>query len=495
MGNDNNKLANQLNELKVHLQKWTMTLAEFKKYALENVGLLDLSELAKMDERQVEIDKIGKRIQEIEIKKGISLLTVDDKKVINKDDIQKCYAIVVSDSGAPQKVGNSWQVIRTIEKKEVDCNKEYGFINIEGKVYKSDLSLDELMKSLPNFEEHLYANKGFSKEEFLTEVRQQSVTWQKYRDFEKGLELKGETKISFPVVWDLTPGTNTNGQEEGNISLFLEKRKALIENIYSDVTVCDTLEAQKSYFLFLMEFEDKYRQTSDRLKGVYKEFYEKIVVPEKIRMQGIIDNTPQDPLVAQLENSDILQGCVFKIVIQVNAKGDRIAGELQFLRKIASNKVYVEYERRYPDKDPQLMVHINTQQGNQIEDGFSKQLLQAAVARMSTNPPLLIPNEADKIEAVIFTFKNGISYLGMSRVHIEQAMGVPAPEWYVVSDGTVQETHTDSCGRAVGFSTVRTVTKIANPDPTNCPPSAINYNNILTWVRDLVIYLQMLKIR
>lgn len=70
----NEKLTEQLTKLHATMEKWTELLNGFKKYALENDGVIDAAEQAQIDRIQGDIDAIKARIAQIDQKKGLGIL-------------------------------------------------------------------------------------------------------------------------------------------------------------------------------------------------------------------------------------------------------------------------------------------------------------------------------------------------------------------------------------------------------------------------------------
>lgn len=67
-----NKLSGQLNKMKLLMQENSKLLEQYKKFSLENKGLVTDTEIEKIYYLENQVQAVNDRILEIEIKKGIS---------------------------------------------------------------------------------------------------------------------------------------------------------------------------------------------------------------------------------------------------------------------------------------------------------------------------------------------------------------------------------------------------------------------------------------
>ncbi len=435
-----------------------------------------------------DLDTNSKYLKRFEYMTKIVVLAKKGKaKISNNLNIEEssptaCYTYFISDSGIPQKSDTYWSTTRTIEKKIVDCDDpRVGQITFSSIIYTTGLSQDELIRSTPPFQNHTFP-KGSKATivEFLSMIGQASSTWQAFvkniRDFD------GEKKYSFEVRWDLTTHRNSDGTKYEEVDkTFLAKRKQQIENFRSSITPCDTMDAKKTYLQFLLEFQEHYQalQIDSKLELKYRDFY-KLVVEFIPKIQQTIDATNNNaPQITNLENDTNLAGRVFKITTGINAQTNQIAGRLYYLRDTGNRDepVRIEYQTEHFGDTKKIYVHVNTEQATQIEDGFTRQLLQNAVQLIRLGPTS--PFQPGDTEAALFGGPSALHRSGSSTLKISSSIGLTVPNWYSINDQEFAVTATDQCNRAASFGAKRVITIIPNPDPANCPPPTIVYTNII----------------
>jgi uncharacterized phage infection (PIP) family protein YhgE len=68
---DDNKLAEQLNKIKLLMPENSKLLEQYKKFSLENAGVLSIADIDRINNLENQVKAVNERILEIEIKKGI----------------------------------------------------------------------------------------------------------------------------------------------------------------------------------------------------------------------------------------------------------------------------------------------------------------------------------------------------------------------------------------------------------------------------------------
>lgn len=303
------------------------------------------------------------------------------------------FSYVIIDSGPPTQQQNGFITTRTIRKIDLSPGKAPNDnFELDGNVYAQDMSVEEIIRlrntANPNFNNIATPGK-YTRADILGLFGQLSTTWKKFLKLEK--EHK-EGNITFNVLWEFSPGETNK-----NLKTFLEDRRNSIQNTGINVEAFDDFEGMKLYHMMLIEFQEKFLTLAPNstLYNTHLSFYNNTVLPEITRVQNLINTTPQDnrvPNLQTLERDPNLQGKQFVITTGLT-KSQVIYGRLDYIVDIPGGTVLdIKYVRDSPDlQDDEITAQYSTERAHEIEQGYAQALLNDASRKIQNGDPLFTP--------------------------------------------------------------------------------------------------------
>jgi hypothetical protein len=334
------------------------------------------------------------------------------------------------------------------------------------------MSVEEIIRlrntANPNFNNIATPGK-YTRADILGFFGQQSTTWKKFLELEKE---HNEGNVSFNVLWEFSPG-----ETDKNLKTFLEDRKSAIENTGVNVEAFDDFEGMKLYHMMLIEFQEKFLTlvADSTLSKTHLSFYNRTVLPEIIRVQGLINAAPQDnriPSLQTLETNASLQGKQFVITTGLT-KSQVIYGRLDYIGDIPGGSGFdVKYVRDFPDlQDDEITAQYNTERSHEIEQGYAQALLNDASSRIQNANSLFTPasrnNPLPELEyypspGQILISGNGTTLYTASNLTVDCYN-------LQIQDGSLTPITAGPNNMVVGYSAPRTITRVRR----NCSRTAI----------------------